>query len=132
MTEEIPAEVKRIIDDTVHYKAGVRIMGAVIAHITSVCDRKITGEEIECAIKNIDTYINCCFFSGICADDELVKEYNKDPFKFLDNAEMTKKIFNLYKTVQAKFYRDNFTKIHSKHQIESVLESVFVQEGEEE
>ena len=132
MTEEISAEVKRIIDDTVHYKAGVRIMGAVIAHITSVCDRKITGEEIGCAIKNIDTYIDCCFISGICADDGLVKAYNEDPFKFLDNVQMTKKIFNLYKTVQAKFYRDNFTKIHSKHQIESVLESVFVQEDEEE
>ena len=132
MTKEIPAEVKRIIYDTIHYKAGVRIMGDVIAHITSVCDRKITVEEIGCAIKNIDTYTDCFFISGICTDDGLVKAYNEDPFKFLDNMQMTKKIFNLYKTVQAKFYRDNFTKIHSKHQIESVLESVFMQEGEEE
>lgn len=129
MTEEIPAEVKRVIYDTVHYKAGVRIMGAVITHITSVCNRKITGEEIECVIKNIDTYVDCCFISGICADDGLVKEYNKDPFKFLDNAKMAARIINLYKTVQAKFYRDNFTKIHSRHQIGSVLESVFMQEG---
>lgn len=132
MTKEIPAEVKRIIYDTIHYKVGARIMGDVIAHITSVCDRKITVEEIGCAIKNIDTYTDCCFISGICADDGLVKAYNEDPFKFLDNMQMTKKIFDLYKTVQAKFYRDNFTKIHSKHQIESVLESVFVQEDEEE
>lgn len=132
MTMEISAEVERIISDTIYYKAGVRAMGAIIAYITSVCDRKITGEEIECAIKNIDTYVYCCFISGICADDGLVKEYNKDPFKFLDNTRMTAKIIDLYTTVQAKFYRDNFTKIHSKHQIWSVLESVFMQEGEEE
>ena len=124
MAKALSKEEKRLADDATFMKNGTRLMARVLNYIIDTVDRKLYPEEIRCAMDNVDTYIDYVMAMGISMNEESLTEYDENRFVFIDEHKLNEKILSLYKAVQNKFYRDNFTKTHNPHQILSVVEQM--------
>ena len=124
MTKILSQEERRLVDDATCMKSGTRLMANVFNYIIGTVDRELYPEEIKCAMDNVDTYIDYVMAMGISMNEESLTEYDENRFVFIDEHKLNEKILSLYKAVQNKFYRDNFTKTHNPHQILSVVEQM--------
>ena len=124
MTKALSNEEKRLASDATFMKNGTRLMARVLNYITDTVDRKLYPEEIRCAMDNVETYIDYAMVIGIVMNRQLLDKYDKNRFEFIYKHELNEKILSLYKAVQNKFYRDNFTKTHNPNQILSVVKQM--------
>lgn len=124
MTKILSQEERRLVDDATYMKNGTRLMGSVLNYIIGTVDRELYPEEIRCAMDNVESYIDYVMVMGISMKEELLAEYDENRFVFIDEHKLNEKILSLYKAVQNRFYRDNFTKTHNPHQILSVVEQM--------
>lgn len=124
MTKILSQEERRLVDDATCMKSGTRLMANVFNYIIGTVDRELYPEEIKCAMDNVETYIDYVIAMGISMNEESLTEYDENRFVFIDEHKLNEKILSLYKAVQNKFYRDNFTKTHNPHQILSVVEQM--------
>ena len=124
MAKALSKEEKRLANDATFMKNGTRLMAHVFNYIIDTVDRKLYPEEIRCAMDNVETYIDYAMVIGIVMSKQLLTEYDKNRFEFIYKRELNEKILSLYKAVQNKFYRDNFTKPHNPNQILSVVKQM--------
>lgn len=124
MTKALSKEEKRLANDATCMKNGTRLMAHIFNYIIGTVDRELYPEEIRCAMGNVETYIDYVMVIGIVMNEEALTKYDKNRFVFIDEHKLNEKILSLYKAVQNKFYRDNFTKTHNPHQILSVVEQM--------